>query len=294
MVERAGRSLLAHAWIALRRGMREIFTNRGWGTKLKLMLPIATALWLVFGTLVYELKVPCTIEPADARQLGAPGDGLLASIYAMPGDPVAEGDVLCEFDTAELRLDKLKLESEIAIREIEEARALAAGEPLQLQLARANRRELEASVALVDHRIEAAQVRAPLDGVVVSGDLRERIGDVFAKGEPLFEVATTEGWSLELEIPESDVPEVEPGMSGRFSSLARPEEGHDFQLQAIEPSARTQGGNNVFVAEADAELEDAWMRAGMQGLAKIEIGERVAWWVLFHRAEDWFRLHLWL
>ena len=81
-------------------------------------------------------------------------------------------------------------------------------------------------------------------------------------------------------------------MRGRFSSLARPEDVHDFELSHLEPSAHARDGENVFTAEADAELEDAWMRAGMQGLAKIEVGERPVWWVLFHRFEDWVRMDL--
>ena len=62
----------------------------------------------------------------------------------------------------------------------------------------------------------------------------------------------------------------------------------------IRPQAEIQGQLNVYVAEAEAALPFAWMRPGMEGVAKIEVGRRRVWWVVLHRATDYLRLKLWL
>jgi len=113
-------------------------------------------------------------------------------------------------------------------------------------------------------------------------------------GDPLFAVAALDGWMLELRIGEADVGDVRAELVGRFAPLARPEQPQSFSISRIRPQAEIQGQLNVYVAEAEAALPFAWMRPGMEGVAKIEVGRRRVWWVVLHRATDYLRLKLWL
>jgi hypothetical protein len=55
-----------------------------------------------------------------------------------------------------------------------------------------------------------------------------------------------------------------------------------------------RNGKNVFIAEATVEDNPAWMRAGMEGVARIDAGTRRVWWVALHRMIDYLRLTFWL
>jgi len=294
VIERASRSLPSHLKHSTGDLRKAFFARGAWGAKLKVMLPALAFLWLLFGRMDHEISVPCEVIPLASQQIGVPVDGVLQSVSARAGDKVNAGQELCRFETASLELELSKLTSRMSILALEEKAAVAGGEPIDIQLAKANRGEVQANIDLVNYRIESAVVRAPHAGVVVAGDLDARVGDVFRQGEQLFTLANGYGWQLELKIPEQNVAFIKPGIGGRFASMARPDEPREFKIASVEPSARMAGSHNIFVAKADADLSDEWMRAGMSGLANVELGRRASWWVLFHGMSDWLQLNLWL
>ena len=63
------------------------------------------------------------------------------------------------------------------------------------------------------------------------------------------------------------------------------------------PVARTDAGRNLFEAEAHLEgvaaSDTAALRPGLQGLARLDGGERPLAWLLTHRVIDWARLQWW-
>ena len=294
VVERASRSLCSHLSGSLRDGLRRLLQWGHLGTKLAVLTPLALVVWLAFGQLAYEITVPCTLEVTNARHVGTPGDGVLADVRVRPGDRVSTGDLLCAFDVAGSELELEQLRAELAILEIQRHRAMAEDNPAEVELARANHAQVAANLRLVEHRIERSKVRAAIDGIVVSGDLHDRLGDVFSKGEPLFEVASSDRWGLDLEIHERDIAEIGLGARGEFFSLARPGDMHRFRVEHVDHDAEERDGSNIYLAEARTDANRDWLRPGMEGLAKVRLGERAAWWVLFHRAGDWIRVHLWL
>ena len=60
------------------------------------------------------------------------------------------------------------------------------------------------------------------------------------------------------------------------------------------PAAEATGSRKAFRVEAALELDRPWVRAGIEGVARIDAGSRPAWWVCFHRFTDWLRLRLWI
>jgi multidrug efflux pump subunit AcrA (membrane-fusion protein) len=269
----------------------------------------------------YELTVPCSVVPAQLRHVTVPFDGVLLSATALQGDRVRKGDALCEMDHRELDQQRAELLAEIAVLEHEKDRAMAESTPVELQLALARQRLARAKLDIVNARLEQACVRSPIDGVIASGDLRKRVGAVVTRGEPLFEVApldrTIKGssaWLLELQVPEAEADELphqcgsvinqwSPSGAGRtspvlyltgsFAPHARPEESQAFRIKRVRPQAEVHDQKNVIVAEAEIDLPYAWMRPGMEGVARVNVGRRPVWWVALHGAIEYVQLHLW-
>jgi len=294
VVRHATRSLLSHLLFSASGFVRGLFDGRRWGRKALVMGVFAFASWCVFGSVDYRITAPCTLKPSAARHVSVPLDAVLRSCEVVPGDVVEAGQVLCVLDTSSLELEVGRLESELAIKELDGRRALAAGVPMDIKLAEAAQRQIEADIALYRFQIAQACVRAPTDGVVIVGDHRERIGDHLTKGEMLFEISRDESWRLEIEVPEAGIADVHPGLPGRFTSVSRPEEAHRFEIIRLQPAAEQRGGRNVIIAEARIDLTQEWLRSGMEGLAKIEAGKRRPYWVAFHRVVENLRYHFWL
>lgn len=294
LVERAGLSLFRHTLRSTVGAALALVRPRGWFKKVLVLGLFALLGWFAFGTASYTLSIPCAVQPTESRHVGAPFDAVLVESSVLPGDRVEAGAILGRFDTRELELQANQLEAEVAGHRLAERQALAAGEQLDLLLARAELKRAEAELAVLLGQIEAAVLRAPVGGTLLEGDLRARVGDVIAKGTPLYQITPDDAWKLELRVPERDVDELRRGLRGRFASHARPDQPQGLVVGRIFPSAESAEGEAIVLAEARTRGGSGWLRPGMEGMAVVEIGERRVCWIALHRFVDLFRLHFWL
>jgi len=294
LTHRAGRNLARHGVDAAASAVRSLTRPGTYGKKAAVAMTALSASWFCFGSMDYTVTVPCTIGPAQMRHVAAPFGGVLASAEVLQGDEVQVGDVLCELDHRDLDQQLRELTAQAEVYQREEDRARAADSPAEASVARANQKLAQARVEIIRRRIERATLRAPIDGVVVSGDLRKLVGGVVNQGDPLFQIAPTRKWTLQLEIPERVAADVMPGQIGEFSGFARPESERSFRLDRVWPAAEVRRGTNVFVAEADVEAAGEALRPGMEGVARLTIGPRPVRWIALHRVLNYLRLHVWL
>jgi len=294
LTRRANRSLVRHAVDAATGSVSGLLAPGRRGRKLLTLLGVVFAGWFCFGTMDYEVAARCTLKPAEGRTIAAPVDGRLAASYVVAGDAVRAGDLLLEFDHGDLTLERGRLTAELHVALAEHESALAAGKPVEARLAVSRAELAQAKLEIVVARIERSRVRSPIDGVVVAGDLRSQVGSIVPRGATLLELAPPGRWILEIEVPDAEAAAVRPAMSGRFASLARPEDARRFELARVRPTAEVRAGANVFIAEAALDVEGDWVRAGAEGTARIEVGPRRVWWVSLHRPIEYLWVNFWL
>ncbi len=294
LTQRASRTLTTHTVDTAGDAMR-VLTQPGRGVvKAAVAIGVVFLLWLVFGTMNYSVNVTCKLVAAESRHVSAPFDGVLTEVVAIEGDRVRKGDLLCRFEYRELEQQRAELLAEIAMLERQKDKAMGEDSPVEFQLSLANQRLARARLTSLESRITRASVVAPIDGVVIAGDLRQRVDALFSKGEPLYEVAPQSGRTLELYVPEREVDDVRAGMGGEFAAAARPEQVQAFRIVRVRPHATVKSERNVYIAEAHADASLDWMMPGMEGIARIESDAKPAWRVLFHRVIDYVRMSLWL
>ena len=294
LVAQARRSLLTHARDAGRHAIATLVGPGQLRRKLLTLLAVAVAGWVVFGTLSYEVVLPARVVPTQQLHVAVPFEGVLARVVVIAGAKVRAGDVLCELDRRDLELERARLQAQRAVLDREQTRALAANEVAAAKVSEANARLVETQLAIIERRLEQTTVRAPFDGVVISGDPRKQVGSVLAQGTPLFDLATLDHWSLEVDAPENVTTALAAGLPGRFASQARPEQTQSFVLARVAPSAEARAGRNVYLVEAPLEAPDDWLRPGMEGLAKVQVGPRPVWWMMLHHVLDYLRLNFWI
>jgi len=293
LLRRAERRLGAHVAETLRVRATELAAPGRIPRKVAAFALVAAFAWFLLGTTGYSVSAPARVLPAESRSFSAPEDGRLRIAPVAPGDFVRAGDLLCAFDDRELRLEESRLRAELSSVGIELHRSLAADDRVAARLAQMRAAELGALLDLQTLRISALEVRAPFAGEITGGDLRERVGDTFAKGEPLFEMASEGGWRLEIDVPESRLDGLDRGHAGVFASFARPDEAQDFALAEIPPATTAGAGGNVFKVRAELADRPVWLRAGMEGVARVEVGPRRVAWVALHDLLDWLHLNYW-
>lgn len=290
----ARRGLAQHAIDALRRTVASLLAPGAWGRRVALVAGLAAAAWVAFGTMQYDVAAPCRVAPAVVRHVTAPFDGVLTAVHADPGARVSAGDVLCTLDVEELQIERDELRAEALVSERARQVALASAKPVDARLEESRGQVIAARLAAVERRIAAAAIRSPVDGVIVSGDLRVRLSGAMRRGEPLFEVAPVDGWRIEIDAPQWAAGDIERGQAGLFSGNARPDDQQPLRVTRIAPTTASRGGRSVYVVEADfAGPHPPWVKAGMEGVARVSVGRRPVWWLATHRVLSYAHQQFW-
>ncbi|MHC4481452.1 MAG: HlyD family efflux transporter periplasmic adaptor subunit, partial [Planctomycetota bacterium] len=170
------------------------------------------------GRVDFNVTGSCRLEPSFRRVYAAPFDTTIESAPVRPGDTVAEGQVIVEFDREELELRLREVQSNLASAEKEMSTYLARQEMSKYAEARARREALAAEIELLELHISRAEVRADFPGIVIEGDLTRHIGRPVRMGEQLIEVAPLDTLLLDVEVAQRDVGYVQEGQEGRFST----------------------------------------------------------------------------
>ncbi|MEL6265209.1 MAG: HlyD family efflux transporter periplasmic adaptor subunit, partial [Pseudomonadota bacterium] len=270
-----------------------LFGPRHLGLKLAvgaIALILATA---VLVTDTYRVTADARLEGAVQRALIAPFDGFIEGAEARAGDIVGAGDVLASLEEEELVLRRLRHDADRRQFDMQRARALREADVASARIAAAQMAQMEAEIALVDAMLARTRITAPFDGIVVAGDLHDAVGSPVSRGQVLFEVAPLEDWTVVLEVEEARIADLETGQTGRLLLAAFPSEPFDIVVEAITPVAATVEGAHGFEVRARLIGEDARLRPGLEGVAKIDAGEARVVWIWTRGALDWVRLKLW-
>ena len=234
------------------------------------------------------------LRSEEASYLTAPFDGYIKTVEVRPGDEVALNAVLLRLNTDDLELEEASAVADQTryLREAEKARA--SGALAEMRIAQALADQARARLDLVRHRLSQASIQAPFAGVVIEGDLRQRIGAPVRQGEPLFRVARLDPLYVEAEINERDVREVLGRTSGEIAFVAQPKRKYPVRVLRIEPAAIAKEKQNVFLVRCAPErTPESWWRPGMSGVCKLDVERRTLLWILTHRTVDFLRLLLW-
>ncbi len=171
--------------------------------------------------------------------------------------------------------------------------AMASYDRAQASILSAQVSEAEAQLELVAEQLARAQLVAPFDGLVISGDLSQSLGAPVKRGEVLFEVAPLAAYRVMLNVDERDIAEVAAGQRGELALSAISGETMPFSVTKVTPVSVVEDGNNFFRVEASLDKSYEGLRPGMKGIGKIDIERRKLAWIWTHRLIDWLRLWVW-
>lgn len=257
---------------------------------------IVTSVFLLFAFLVpftYRASATFIIRPDSLAHLPAPYEGFIAQAGVRPGDLVTTGQTLVALDDRDLKIQHAETQAEIRRHRAEAELAEAEGNLAELRVARAQLNQAQARLDFFQYQLERSEVKAPFDGVVVQGDLRERIGAPIQQGEVLLQVSQLEGLYLEIRLPERDIDLIQGYRTGEVVFASRPDLQFPIAVEMIAPAAQPDGEGNSFIVRARLVEEADWLRPGMSGVARLDAGDRTLAWRATHRIIDFIRMRFW-
>lgn len=253
---------------------------------------LLAALFLIRVT--YRVEGNFILRSDEAEYLTAPFDGYIEQVFARAGDQIAKGGKLVVLNRSELLLDEAAALADLTRYQRESEKARAAKNLAEMRIADALAQQAQARLDLVRHRLENAVIKSAFDGVVVEGDLRERIAAPVKQGDALFKVARLDTLYAEAEVPERDVQEILNSTKGEIAFVTQPKLKYPVSIQTVEPAAVTRKEGNIFIVRLKLEQKaETWWRPGTTGLCKLSVEKRSLFWILTHRTVDFLRMQLW-
>lgn len=240
----------------------------------------------------HRVVAPARVEGAVQQVIAAPVDGFVGAVQVRPGETVKAGQVLMSLDTRELALERDKWTAEMAQLDKQYREALSKDDAAPIMIARAKLEQAQSQHELAVQQLERSTLRAPIDGVVQSGDFTQALGMPLKRGQELMTIAADRGWRVVAEVEEQEIAPVRAGQNAQvlFAAVAGAEP-LTFVVTRIAPVATQAEGRNVFEVEGTPQAEAVVLRAGMRGVARIEVGESTLGAIWFERAQHaWRRL----
>jgi multidrug efflux pump subunit AcrA (membrane-fusion protein) len=154
---------------------------------------------------------------------------------------------------------------------------------------------------MVDENLSRASLVAPFDALIIAGDPTQQIGAPLRHGEQLYELSPLDTFRVAVDVEQADFADVAPGQTGRLVLSSLPYDFWPVEIVRITAIAAARDGQTSFRVEADLKADSpelrerirSELRPGMQGIVKIDAGERRHVWIWTHAMLAWARLKLW-
>jgi len=257
-----------------------------------LMIAAALVIGLLCIPMPYRVWCDCNVQPVERRFVAAPFDGVLAQCLVRGGDQVSAQQVVARLDGRVLRGELAGVQAEFEVSRKRRDLALASGDVAQSQIAKSEMQRHQAKITILNQRLKNLDVRTPINGIVVSGDLENSVGVPLELGQTLFEIAPLEAMVAEVGVPEAEADYVQPGMQVQLKFDSFPFQTFSGEIQRIHPRAEVVDDDSVFVAEVVLQNAQGHLRPGMSGDAKVSAGLSPLGWNLFHR--PWESIRYWM
>ncbi len=274
-------------------GLRTLFGVRFLQAKL---LVLVTALMLTITSLAegeFRVTADAVLEGEVQRVVASPVSGYLLSSSVRAGDIIQQGQVIATLNDSELKLELTRLDGRLQklrreYREAQSARDLVGVRVIKEQISQA-----DAEIELALRQLDSLQLTAPFDGVVIEGDLSQKLGSPVERGETLFKVAPLEGYRIILKVDEGLISHVHPGQIGILTLASLSKWKLPLRVEQITSVAKAEDGANIFRVEASMPNAPQLLRPGMQGIGKIVAGRERLVWIWTHEIVAWLRLWFW-
>ncbi len=250
-----------------------------------------------------------TLQPTNQVDVGSEISGIIDRVFVDFNDSVTQGQIIAQLDTQTLEARAASTRASLAVAEASLAQAQATVTEARAKAARsrelaarniASQQTLETDEAAAQRAVAAvasataqvtvstatvresetalrkAVIRAPIDGVIISREIRPGQTVAASFQTPvLFKLAgDLRHMELHLDLDESDVGQVREGQRAEFRVDAYP--GRAFEAKIVSVRFNPREVNNVVTYETVLSVDnpDLSLRPGMTATAEILIEEK--------------------
>jgi putative peptide zinc metalloprotease protein len=237
----AGMMIFRSFLMPIQKGMAFAYRNRaqmGHGRPVFIgvaLLPIAFIIFLLTYRVPLKVVSPCSLEPMDYTVVRTEGAGFLEKVLCEQGDRVKKGQVLGLLKNEELTTQYEKLQFTHASLLHKKRKALGLSKHVDYDQAEFEINRIEKEIEKLKEKIEKLKIVALKDGIILTSNLKERIGDFLAEGAVFCEMGYLGGAEVRVIISEDDFSEIKEGLPVELKVYAYAERIFHGEVMDISP-----------------------------------------------------------
>jgi multidrug resistance efflux pump len=264
--------------------------------KLKLATVLILSLIITSNLFIseYQVSADAILEGKVQRVIAAPISGYLLSASARAGDTIFQGETIATLSDSDLRLEKSKLNGRLQKKRYLYREAQSSRDLVNVRVVKEQINLINAEINQNNEALAKINLVAPFDGIIIEGDLSQLLGAPVERGDTLFKIAPLEGYRIILKVKERQISSVKEGQVGFLVLSSIPTSRLAITVSKVIAVAKAEDGQNVFRVEAALEDAPNLLRPGMEGVAKIKVGQASFWWIWTHKIRDSLSLWFWI
>ena len=228
-------------------------------------------------------------------------EGLVAR-SDMDRDRTAYEVALKEFSEAQGTLkvldERRDRDQDLKKKELEQAQSeldilLAGSRKESIEAVEAQVKKLEEKLSILTQQLEYMKIRSPIDGVVSTPRLRNRIGEYVTRGSPFCNIVSEGVVIVDMPVPEKEIADVSIGFPITMKVRGYPKLSFEARVKAIAPVAIEQDSVRMVVVRGELPNPNGILKAGMTGVGKILCGKRRIAELVTRRFVRWLRTEFW-
>ncbi len=253
---------------------------------------LGLALLLLIPPVSSSVSTGLVLEPGASARVRAEVPGQIKTVYVKAGDTVKMGQLLALLQNPEIAAAADSLRHQLALASSQLRNGQDRSDFDSAANAVRERTRLQQELAVAEKRAASLEIRAPIDGVVATGDLDQKPGSFLAAGDEFVQVVDRSTMKARILVRDWDLQDVQQGAVVRVKVVPFPYRTYSGKVGRIYPASAAdhpvtqtedlqrlgQQLTNYFAVDMEFANQDGSLTEGMTGTAKVS-GKRasVAW-----------------
>src|ERR1700722_1202763 len=268
---------------------------------------LGIALLLFLPPVPSSVSTELVVEPGREAHARTQVAGKVVQILVHEGEEVKAGQLIAVLQNPEIEAEAKVTSAELMLASSN--LRLNQNDPGSGKSAQAARERirLQKELVVASHNVQELQIRAPLDGVVATVGIHQRLGEYLAAGDEFCRVTDRRTMKARILVPDREFADVYPGSPVKVKVLPYPFRTYSGRVDQILPAAAAdipvaqtqrltrlgQELTNHIAVIMEFPNQDNSLSAGMTGIAKIKTSNRPIAWQAGRSAWHWLRSQVW-
>ena len=254
---------------------------------------VGALLFLLVFPLPLRVVGDATVSPAQSVLIQPEVEGTIQRVQVREGDTVTAGTVLANLSDWQYRAQLAAAQAKYETAVSQMNRALNGNDGGEAGVQRIQADLWASELTRARERLERTQLRAPINGVIVTPHVEDLVGRKLLPGDTLAELVDTSRAIVDVAIDADDVLLLRPGEKASIKLEGFPTRTFHGVVTVVSPRSQVQGADRFFFARVLVSNADGVIRDGMQGRGKVVTGWSPAGKVFFRRPAIWIWSKLW-